>query len=248
MTRPLTIGILGGMGPAATLDLMAAVLRRSQGGREQDGLRILADSNPGVPDRNEALVRGGPSPGPTLAAMARGLEASGAELVAMACNTAHAFQFDIERAISVPFVSMIEETAAAAQAASASGAAVGLLAADGCLAAELYPRELVRRGLSALVLAPAQQAQFMRLLYAIKAGDVGPDVHRRMRSLADALAARGASVLVAACTEVPLVLGPQDVATPLVNSTDALAAALVDYATRRRPPPPPFRWTQVGEA
>lgn len=88
----------------------------------------------------------------------------------------------------------------------------------------------------------------MRLLYAIKSGDVSPDLRVGMRALAATLAARGASVLVAACTEAPLVLTPQDLATPPVNSTEVLAVALVDYATHRRSPPPTFRWTQVGEA
>lgn len=247
MAAPLTVGILGGMGPAATLDLMAAILRLSQGPREQDGIRVIADSHPGVPDRNDAILRGGPSPGPVLAGMAQGLERAGADLLAMACNTAHAFQFDIERAVGVPFVSMIEEASAAA-ADIAQGGAIGLLAADGCLAAGLYQTELARRGVDCIVLPPDRQAQFMRLLYAIKAGDLGAGVRTDMQALAAELQAQGASTLVAACTEAPLVLRPETIDLPLVNATEVLAAALVAYAQGERAPPDPFRWTEVGPA
>jgi aspartate racemase len=248
MAAPLTIGILGGMGPAATLDLMAAILRLSQGLREQDGIRVIADSHPGVPDRNEAILRGGPSPAPVLAEMAQGLERAGADLLAMACNTAHAFQFDIERAVGVPFVSMIEEASAAAAHAAPPGGVIGLLAADGCLAAGLYQTELARRGCACVVLAPDRQAQFMRLLYAIKAGDLGARVRTDMQALAVDLQAQGASTLIAACTEVPLVLQPETIDLPLVNATEALAAALLAYARGDRAPPAPFRWTEVGPA
>lgn len=243
-TAPLPVGVLGGMGPAATIDLMAAVLRRSPPGREQAGVRLIVDSNPGVPDRNDAILRGGASPAPVLAAMAKGLEAAGAAFVVMACNTAHAFQFDIERAIGVPFVSMIEEAAARAP----EGATVGLLAGEGCIEAGLYQAELLRRGVSCVAPEGGWRAEFMDLLYAIKAGEIGADSTRRMAEIAHDLQRRGATVLLAACTEVPLVLRSEHVAVPLIDATDALASAIVDYALQRRALPPAFRWDEVGPA
>lgn len=248
MSEPLSVGVLGGMGPAATLDLMAQVLRRTPREREQDGLRLIVDSNPRIPDRNDAILRGGPSPAPVLAAMAQGLEAAGADFVVMACNTAHAFRFDIERALSVPFVSMIEEAGAVAQAQAPAGAVVGLLAGEGCLAAGLYQEELARRGLTALAPEGALRAEFMNLLYAIKAGDVGPEASRRMAAIAAELEAQGAAVLIAACTEVPLVLKSSMTRAPLIDATEVLAEAVVDYALGRRPLPPAFSWTEVGKA
>lgn len=248
MANPLNVGVLGGMGPAATLDLMAQVLRRTPRAREQDGLRLIVDSNPRIPDRNDAILRGGPSPAPILAAMAQGVEAAGADFVVMACNTAHAFRFDIERAIGVPFVSMIEEAGAVVQGQAPAGAAIGLLAGEGCLEAGLYQDELARRGLTALVPEGAVRAEFMDLLYAIKAGDEGPDSSRRMAAIAAALEAQGAAMLIAACTEVPLVLKPGMTTAPLVDATEVLAAAIIDYALGRRPLPPAFSWMEVGPA
>lgn len=248
MVAPLNVGVLGGMGPAATIDLMTQVLRLTPKGREQDGVRLIVDSNPGIPDRNDALLRSGPSPAPVLAAMAQGLEAAGANFVVMACNTAHAFQFDIERALGVPFVSMIEEAGLAVQAIAPRGAAVGLLAGEGCLEAGLYQAELGRRGLTCITPEGKARAEFMALLYDIKAGDVGASSAQRMAALAAELEAQGAEALIAACTEVPLVLRPGTTKAPLIDATEALATAIVDYALRRRPLPPPFSWTSVGDA
>lgn len=245
----IAAGILGGMGPAATLDLMGRVLRLTPPGREQDGVRLIVDSNPTVPDRNDALLRGGPSPAPALVAMARGLQAAGADFLVMACNTAHAFQFEIERAVGVPFVSIIEEAGAeAARLAPAPGARVGLLAGEGCLEASLYQTELARRGLTPVVPEGALRAEFMELLYAIKAGDVGTESRRRMARIAAALEAEGAELLIAACTEVPLVVAPGETQAPLIDATELLARAIVDMALGRRPLPAPFAWTEVGPA
>lgn len=249
MSARLTVGVLGGMGPAATQDLMDRVRRLSPNGREQDGVRLLVDCNPAVPDRNDAILRGGPSPGPVLAAMAQGLERAGADFVVMACNTAHAFQFEIERALGVPFVSLIEETGAeAASLAATHGPNVGVLMGEGCRAAGLYQDELARRGLTCVVPDEALQVEFMALLYAIKAGDTGPAVAARMTRIAESLQDAGADLLIAGCTEVPLVLRPDMTRAPLIDSTQVLAQAIVDYALGRRALPETFSSTTVGQA
>ncbi|MFN3584510.1 aspartate/glutamate racemase family protein [Phenylobacterium sp.] len=244
---PLTVGVLGGMGPAATLDFMQKVLEATDARRDQDGVRLLVDCNPLVPDRNAALRGEGPSPGPALADMARGLEAAGADFLVMACNTAHAFQYDIEQAVRVPFVSIIEETTAVVAELVPRGGAVGLLAAEGCLRAGLYQEAFARRGLAAVVPEPDDDT-FMSALYAIKGGDLGPAVRRRMSDLAGRLVARGAQALVAACTEAPLVLAAGDVDAPLVDSTRVLARSTVAYARRLRPLPEVMSLTDGGEA
>jgi hypothetical protein len=81
------LGVLGGMGPAATLDFLAKLQTATPTKREQDHLRVLVDINPKVPDRNA----GDADPGPVLAAMAAGLRDGGAQVLAIACNTAHAY-------------------------------------------------------------------------------------------------------------------------------------------------------------
>lgn len=228
MSEPKTIGVIGGMGPAATVDLFAKLVAATGAERDQDHLRILIDNNPRLPNRNDAIAGLGPSPGPQLAAAARGLQQAGADFLVIACNTAHAFQPDIEAAVAIPLVSMIDATVDAAMKNGAER--VGVLAADGCRRARLYDRAFEERDVEALFLGGEQQAEFMKLIFRVKAGDVGDDVRRRMASLAQSLNARGAGAIVAACTEVPLVLSSDTLAIPVINSTDALVARAVAFA------------------
>lgn len=230
MTRPLTIGVLGGMGPDATLDFFARLLAADPGAKDQDRIRVLIDNNPGVPDRNEAIAGRGASPGPVLASMARGLELSGADFLVMPCNAAHAFANDIVAAVSVPFLSIIEETARETLRVVPGLTRVGVLAAAGSLDASLYPRALGAHGVEALEPVGESRTLFMELLYRIKRGDIGEQTRRAMAGLAGQLIDRGAQAVIAGCTEVPLVLDPADIDRPLVNSTAVLARAAVAFA------------------
>lgn len=220
------VGVLGGMGPEATVDFMSRVIRLTPADRDQDHLRMLVDSNPHVPNRQDALLRDGEDPGPALAAMARGLETAGADFLVMPCNTAHAFSDAIEAAVSIPLVSIIDVTVEACGRA----AKVGVLATDGCLASGVFQLVLAERGKDAILPDAVETEALMRLVTRIKAGDTGADIADGMRNLAQALVARGAGVIIAGCTEIPLVLDAGMLGVPLVSSTEALARATVAFA------------------
>ena len=72
----LTVGVLGGMGPDATVDFMAKVLAATPAGADQDHVHMLIDHNPHVPDRTRAILTEGGEPGPVLARMAKQLQLS----------------------------------------------------------------------------------------------------------------------------------------------------------------------------
>ncbi|MET0532259.1 MAG: amino acid racemase [Microvirga sp.] len=220
MSGTKTVGVIGGLGPMATLDFFERILKRTKALREQDHLRLIIDNNPHFPDRN-AYKRGeGPSPGPTLAECARGLQAAGAELIVMACNTTHAWEAEIRAAISVPFISIIEETSDVV--AELKPERAGVLAVDACLSSNLYQDALTKRGVTPVLLSVDSQRSFMELIYRIKNGDAGETVKRSMTTLARKLEAQGAEVIIAGCTEIPLVLTADDIDGELVSSTDVL--------------------------
>lgn len=225
-----TVGVLGGMGPAATLDFHAKVIAACQAGRDQDHIRLIVDSNPAVPDRNAAMRGEGPSPGPALAAMARGLEAAGAQVLVMPCNTAHAWADDIRAATRLPFIDLIEATAEAAVRAVPGLTMAGVLGTTGCLGAGLYHRAFAAHGAEVLAPESEDQAALMTLIARVKSGDTGPDVRSGMAELARGLTRRGAQVVVAGCTEVPLALSADQLDAPLVNSTDVLVDRAVAFA------------------
>lgn len=220
MADQKTVGVIGGLGPLATLDFFDRVLRRTRAYREQDHLRLIIDNNTKVPDRNAHLRGEGPSPGPALAASAKGLELAGAELIVMACNTTHAWESDIRAAISVPFLSIIDVTTEAVVNMGAE--TVGVMAVDACLTMELYQKSLAKAGVKPVLLTPDSQRTFMELIYRIKSGDSGDTVKRAMATLARRLEAQGAEAIIAGCTEIPIVLTADDLDGELVSSTDIL--------------------------
>jgi aspartate racemase len=221
------VGVIGGLGPAATHDFFGRIISKTKALRDQDHLRLIIDNNTKIPDRNAALRRHDPEPGIALAATARGLEVAGADLIVMPCNTAHAYEAEIRAAITVPFISMIAETVADTLALAPRPKRVGLLAADGCLAAGLYQSALKAEGAAPVTLDAEAQARFMDVVYQIKSGEIGEAQRAAMFSLAETLSAAGAQAVIAGCTEVPIVLSQDDVFMPLVSSTDVLVARTI---------------------
>lgn len=218
------IGILGGMGPAATLDLLCKIYQTAPATRDQDHLRVLADIDPTVPDRTRAVCSGDSGAlARHLAKNARGLAAQGAEVIGIACNTAHVVLPRLRQEIDVPFVDMVEE--AARHAAGRSSGVVGLLATDGTLASGLYSSRLKAMGREVLIPEAGEQRQLMEIIYQVKAGSLtgGELVAALFQKLLD----RGADVVIAACTELPLLLPEEG---KLVDATAALARALVETA------------------
>jgi aspartate racemase len=220
-------GVLGGMGPDATVDFMAKVIALTRGEKDQDNIQMLVDHNPTVPNRQDAILGQGEDPGPALAAMACRLEAAGADFLVMPCNTAHVFEQAIIEAVGIPLVSIIDETI---NAVPGDCSAVGLLATDGCLKAGVYQRGLEAMQLTAIEPTADEMRELMQAIYAIKAGNADKSTGVKIRSLAEALVARGAGAVIAGCTEIPLALEQSMLEVPLLSSTDILAQKTVQLA------------------
>ncbi|PXA82625.1 aspartate racemase [Caulobacter sp. D4A] len=212
------LGVLGGMGPAATLDFLAKLQAATPVVREQDHIRVLVDINPKVPDRNTD----GDAAGPVLAAMAAGLRDAGAEVLAIACNTAHAFAEQV-KASGLPLIDLPETAVEAARVHGATR--IGVLGTGSALS--IYRDRLSHLGLEAVSLGDHEQVEFMALLYRIKRGDLSDASRQTMAALAHRLIGLGAQAVVAGCTEVPLVMGQDDLTAPFVDATQALAQRCV---------------------
>jgi len=225
----LVLGVLGGMGPAATLDFLTKLQAFTPAKTDQDHIRVLVDINPKVPDRNVA----GSGAGPVLAEMAGALAGAGADVLAIACNTAHAHADLIQRASGLPLIDMIETAASAARDLGA--ARVGVLGTRGAL--RLYREYLAAQAMGLVSLEPAQQEAFMATLYKIKGGDLGPAVRAEMKAHAAELAAGGAEAVIAGCTEVPLVLGARDLKVDFIDPGELLARRCVAVCLGLEPVP-----------
>lgn len=216
------LGVLGGMGPAATLAFLSRVQALTPVKGDEDHIRVIADINPQVPNRHTRPE----AAGRTLGEMAARLRDAGAEVLAMPCNTAHAHAEAI-RAAGLPFIDMVAETARAATAGGAGR--IGVLATPGGEA--LYAEALAAEGVEMASLSEADRARFMAVVFGVKAGDLGPAQRAAMRELAAALVAAGAQGVIGGCTEVPLLLDAGDVAVPLTDSAEVLARACVKFCS-----------------
>ncbi len=229
MARPI-VGILGGMGPAATADFYTKIIAATSATRDQDHLHVVIWADPSVPDRTDALLHGGADPMPLLLRGARALAADGADLIAIPCNTAHAFLTVLARDVPVPFLDMMEETAAMVEIRYPRVERVGLLATTGTITVGLYQRAFATHHVEVAVPDDAHQQQVMTAIHRVKAGDTGADVTALVGAAATYLIGQGARLLIAGCTELPLVFTEGDAPVPVIDPTAVLAAAVVRRA------------------
>jgi aspartate racemase len=226
-----TIGILGGMGPLATADLYQKIIAATPARRDQDHCHVIIDSDPAIPDRTAALNGSGPDALPGLIVSAQRLVVAGADFIVIPCNTAHAFLPRLRPHVGVPIIDMIAATAEAVRAAFPQARRIGILAYQGTIATGLYHNALRARGLEPLSPSAEEQRRLVDgAIEAVKAGDTRPEVGGWLAQGGQELIARGAEVLLAACTEIPIVLHAPMVSVPLLDPTLILARAAVRTA------------------
>ena len=219
------IGIIGGMGPGATVDLMQRVIAKTPAQDDADHVHLIVESNPKISSRLAHLLdRTGPDPTPELTRIAGNLERAGADALAMPCNTAHAYAEAIRRAVSIPLLDMVELSADRLQS-TAAGTRVGLLASSAVHRIGLYRDALRRRGLD--VVEPAHQETVMQLIMSVKRGAVTPQTHAALAAAAAALSSR-CDVILVACTELSILSAAIDI--PFVDASDVLADAILRVA------------------
>jgi aspartate racemase len=228
-----TIGILGGMGPAATVDLFDRIVKATPARRDQDHIAVVIVSNPAVPDRSEAILRGGDDPRPLMIEGLRTLAQMGADFAVIACNTAHYYLDDLRAASEIPILDMIGETAQAIRRDHPPVERVGILATSGTLATKLYQRALLDEGLSPVEPTDDEIAQMMDAIYGedgVKTAGVTAGARRQLCDVGQKLIDRGAQALILGCTEIPLALHDGDLPTPLIASNQVLAEEAVRLA------------------
>jgi aspartate racemase len=227
------VGIIGGMGPEATVELMRRVVARTPAMDDQDHVHLIVDNNPKIPSRIAHLIEGhGIDPTAELVRMARNLERAGVDALAMPCNTAHAYAPAIRGAVTIPLLDMVDLTVDRLTTMTAASARVGLLASTAVHAVGVYAHALEARGLVPVV--PARQEALMTLIRGVKRGATGADARQRLGDIASELA-RAVDVMLIACSELSLISTGITADLPLVDSVEVLAEAIVTFASRSSP-------------
>jgi aspartate racemase len=230
MKSERVIGILGGMGPEATIDLYAKITQHTDAEVDQDHLHVIVDSNPKIPSRQAAILEGGEDPTGALCETARNLERAGADFLVIPCNSAHVFLSPIKQSVNIPVLSMVEETINAVRARLPELRTVGLMGATAIVKTRLYARAFDESGISTVVPTAGEQRLVMEAIFSIKAGNKGGRIKTQLQTVARELVSRGAQAIILACTELPLVLGSNDIEVPVVDATEVLALAAIREA------------------
>ena len=223
------VGILGGMGPEATILLMQKVLASVTAQDDADHIPLIVDQNPQVPSRIRHLLEaGGEDPGPVLADMARRLVAGGAEALAMPCNTAHHYAASIRAAVPVPFLDMLAASAAHAAALAGPDALIGVLASPAVRRVGLYDAPLAGHGLR--VAYAEDETALLAAIRQIKAHGPQPQARAALMAASKALQDQGAKVQLIACTEFSLIATSVSPQAKVFDTLDVLVAAVKNFA------------------
>ncbi len=223
------VGILGGMGPQATILIMQKLLASVVARDDADHIPLIVDQNPQVPSRIAHLLEGGTiDPGPELAAMARRLVAGGAEALAMPCNTAHHYAGSIRAAVAVPFLDMVALSVAHCAGLVRPGASIGILASPAVRRIGLFETRLTALGLKPLY--ATDEPAMLAAIRLIKAGADQPAARATLRAASQDLAARGADVQMIACTEFSLIPDAVAPGIAVFDTLDLLVQAIKKFA------------------
>lgn len=223
-----TIGILGGMGPIATVDLFEKIVNHTAAKTDQEHIPIIIDNNTRIPDRTEGIFHTGEDPLPELLTSCRRLENAGADFIIIACNTSHYYYDEIIREVKIPVLNIL--TITANKVKEYGYKKPGILGSKGVLAANLYQDAMKGAGLDYVVPEGEDRERIHALIYqGVKAGRYPKDEFGADRVI-KTMGEEGADVIVLGCTELPVAAERYGWTFPTLDPTLELAKAAITFA------------------
>lgn len=228
MANPI-IGVIGGMGPLATVDLFGKLVDYDAATTDQGHVRVLVDDNTNIQDRTGAILAGNDIPVKEITASAQLLEKAGAQVLIMGCNTAHFFYKQAAASVKIPFLSIIEETCREIRRRGFH--TVGLMATVGTTNFKIYQNVMEEQGITCLVPSEEKLQAVHRFIYeGVKAGDFAYDTAGIQAAVTE-LCGKGAQALILGCTELPVAFDkyPLTSPVPLIDPTAELAKSALRF-------------------
>jgi aspartate racemase len=233
------IGVLGGMGPLATVDFFSKVIAATSAACDDDHVPLLIQSDPRIPARPAAILTGGQSP---LAALLLGrdrLVKAGAVVLAMPCNTAHFWHADLVQGCPVPFLSIVDSCCHELVALATPGSTVGIIATRATLAARIFDDSLFKQGYNLAVPENLEMNDLILPAIALVKAGRAAEGGRLIEQAVSNLLLRGASAVILACTETPVALDAiqSNVRSNCIDSTGALARSCATWWSNHKERP-----------
>ncbi len=229
------LGVLGGMGPLATVDFLRKLIEETPAAQDEDHIPVVAWSVPQIPSRPAAIVGAGESPLPAMLAGVATLRNAGAIAIAIPCNTAHYWYAELVREGGLPIIHIADAALEELAARCGAGKTIGLIATKGTLAAKFFQERLEARGLTPLINDDADIDQYvLPAIVHVKRNELD-EAAALLEVAVKKLVDGGAAGIILACTETPVVLDrlPVELSARCVDATRALAKACVKWWNAR---------------
>ncbi len=227
-------GIIGGVGPSATVDLYRSIIKNTPARKDQNHIRIIIDNHPQIPDRTEALLYGGESPDKHLIESIRILQNAEVDFMVCPCNTAHVFLRQLKKHMNFLFIDMIEVTIQYLKENHIKKA--GLLSTSGTAKAGIYQDTAKEHGIEIFIPSEEEMINEMEAISGKEGIKASVKFEKSEKNKAiflkiiEGFKKQNAQSVIMGCTEIPLCLDNQYTILPLINPTDLLAKAFVKYA------------------
>ncbi len=223
------VGILGGMGPEATVDLMQRIIHLTPALDDIDHIRCIVDNNPKIPSRIKAIVEGnGEDPGPCMADMGRRLESWGADFLAIACNTAHHYYNAVQDAVNIPVINLIDIVSNHVKDTYPEHDKVGLLASPAVAITGLYTKRFKKLAIEEVWPDPDYQERLFTVIREVKKGNTTTQLLDEYRKVCQNLLNKGAKTAIIGCTELSTLGGELPIHN--IDAAQILALEIVRWA------------------
>jgi aspartate racemase len=227
------VGIIGGMGPEATVDLMQRIIRMTKALDDIDHIRCIVDNNPKVPSRIKAIIEGdGEDPGPCMADMGMRLESWGADFLVIACNTAHYYYDAVQDAVKIPVINLIDLVSNHVTLNFPKQDKVGILASPAVAMTGLYTKRFKKSGVLDVWPDPDYQTSLFNIIKEIKRGNMDSKVRDDYAKVCENLLHKGAKIAIIACTELSALGGDSSIKT--IDAAQVLAMEIVQVAKNKK--------------
>ena len=236
MKKKKIVGILGGMGPEATVDLMQRIIRLTPAQDDIDHIRCIVDNNPKIPSRIKAIIEGdGEDPGPCMADMGKRLEAWGADFLVIACNTAHYYYDAVQGAVKIPVINLIDLVSNHVKTNFPEHDKVGILASPAVSITGLYTARFKKSGIKDVWPDPDYQDRLFHVIKEVKKGNTDSRVGEEYAKVCENLLDKGAGIAIIACTELSTLGGNLPINT--IDAAQVLAMEIVKTAKNQKVSP-----------
>lgn len=223
-----TLGIIGGMGPAATVDMLDKIVRYTDAASDREHIRVYVDVNTTIADRTASIKGTGPSCLPAICESAKKLADMGADYLILSCNTAHYYLDEIRATIDRPILSIVD---AVTEYVTDHGInTVALLATEGTMLGRVYTDTLEHAGVKVVLPTEEEQKVAMKAIYDVKEMGAERTDTTALNDVVRHFGEQGAKTVILACTEFPLIVDKMTDVVTYLDATEILVRKAIRTA------------------